>query len=94
MGGNENSQPVKYSKEELKNSHPWLQKSWIVKQEDKSYIQSSYPTEEKHYEEWRNNVKNISGMPNSAFLYLPTDMGYVANNEADAKDGYVIVPFC
>ncbi len=48
--GADQPQSSKFSKEELKSSHPWHQKSWIVKQEDKSFIQSSYPIEEKRYE--------------------------------------------
>lgn len=59
--GSEVSQTVEYKKEELKSTHPWQQKSWIVWQKEKKYIQSSYPIEESHYEQWRKNVEKLAG---------------------------------
>ena len=58
---------------------------------NKRYIQSSFPVEEKHYDQWRSSVQKALGSSHSDFSYLPTDMGFVPNEATLATDGYAVV---
>lgn len=91
--GSSNSHSA-YNKKQLRNTHPNQQKSVLVEQGDKHYIQSSFRMDEKHYNHWRSGVESVSKTPYNSFLYLPQDMGYVKNDKLCGNSvGYAVVQF-
>lgn len=89
--GSANSQGA-YNKRELRNTHPFQQKSVLVEQGNKRYIQSSFRTDEKHYNHWRSQVESVGKSPYNSFLYIPQDMGYVRDNKmCGTGPGYAVV---
>lgn len=75
--GSEPSGPAEYQKQELKSVHPWQQKSWVVWEKHKNYIQTPFPIDKKRYDEWRSNVAKVASSPMKEFLYISDEMGYV-----------------
>lgn len=89
MGAGQNAGVL--NKADISNTHPLLQKSAIVEQAGKRYIQSSFKCDQSVYNSWRADVGKVSADPHSAFAYLPTDVGFVENNESCSKGGYSVV---
>ena len=83
-----------YNKSQLRNTHPFQQKSVLVEQGNKRYIQSSFRMNENHYNHWRSGVESVAHSPYNQFLYVPQDMGYVKNDKlCGSSAGYAVVIF-